>query len=118
VHDRTVAEDYYAAMDIVEKRLEVIPPEKEEHAESQVNDDERTHLLDLAKRLTEPELSVTTRLALVDRMGQVLNHGTTLECTGSAGNGQSPLPNKTLERAWFRHPEPYLIAQLWSPWLC
>lgn len=39
-------------------------------------------------------------------------------CTGSAGNGESPLPNKTLERAWFRYSEPCLLGHLWSPWLC
>jgi hypothetical protein len=56
VHDRTVAEDYYAAMDVVEKRLEVIPPEKEQNPKRQVNNDERTHLLKLATQLAKPEL--------------------------------------------------------------
>ena len=74
VHDRAVAEDYYAAMEVVEKRLEVVPLETEENADPPVNDDERAHLLDLATRLAEPELSVRTRLELVDRMCQVLNH--------------------------------------------
>jgi hypothetical protein len=31
VHNRTVAEDYYAAMDVVERRLEVTPPEKDQN---------------------------------------------------------------------------------------
>ena len=39
-------------------------------------------------------------------------------CTGSAGNGELPLPNETLEQAWFRHPGPCLLAQLWGPWPC
>ena len=32
------------------------------------------------------------------------------KCIGSAGNGALPLPNKTLERAWFRHPDPSWTA--------
>ena len=76
VHDRTVAEDYYAAMDVVEKRLEVVSPEKDEDAEPQVNDDERMHLLGLATQLAEPNLNVGTRLDLVGKMCQVLNQST------------------------------------------
>ena len=74
VHDRTVAEDYYAAMDVVEKRLEFALPETGDYADPQVNDDERAHLLELATQLAEPELDVELRLDLVDRMCQVLNH--------------------------------------------
>jgi site-specific recombinase XerD len=74
VHDHTVAEDYYAAMEVVERRLEVALPGKEDHAAPPVNDDERAHLLDLATQLAEPELSVDTRMALVDRICRVLNH--------------------------------------------
>jgi hypothetical protein len=69
-----MAEDYYAAMEVVEKRLEVIPQEKEDHADPQVNDDERAHLLELATQLAEPNLSIGTRLDLVDQMCQVLTH--------------------------------------------
>jgi hypothetical protein len=76
VHDRTVAEDYYAAMEVVEKRLEVAPPEREDKADPPVNDDERSHPLELATQLAEPELGIETRLDLVDRMCQMLNHKT------------------------------------------
>ena len=41
-----------------------------------------------------------------------------LGCTGSAGNGESPLPNKTLERAWFSHLEHDSTALPGSPWSC
>jgi hypothetical protein len=58
VHDRTVAEDYYTAMEVVEKRLEVSPPEMEDDADPPVNDNERAHLLELATQLAEPELGV------------------------------------------------------------
>jgi site-specific recombinase XerD len=74
VHDRTVAEDYYAAMEVVEKRLEVASPEMEDNAEAPVNDHERAHLLALATQLAEPDLSVQRRQDLVDRMCHVLNH--------------------------------------------
>ena len=76
VHDRTVAEDYYAAMDVVEKRLEVALPETGDYADPQVNDDERAHLLELATQLAEPELCLEVRLDLVDQMCQMLNHRT------------------------------------------
>jgi hypothetical protein len=74
-----VAEDYYAAMDVVEKRLDVAPPEREGHTDPPINDDERAHLLDLAIQLAEPDLSVGTRLDLVDRMCQVLDHKTPMK---------------------------------------
>jgi hypothetical protein len=74
VHDRTVAEGYYAAMEVVEQRLEAIPPEKEQDADPPVNDYDRAHLLELATRLAEPELDVETRLDLVEHMCEVLNH--------------------------------------------
>jgi site-specific recombinase XerD len=79
VHNRTVAEDYYAAMEVVEKRLEVIPQEKEKNADPPVNDSERAHLLELAAQLAEPELGVEVRLDLVGRICEVLNHKTPLK---------------------------------------
>ena len=74
VHDRTVAEDYYAAMEVVEKRLQVAPPEMEDDAKPRVNDNERAQLLELATQLAEPELGVEVRLDLVEQMCEVLNH--------------------------------------------
>jgi hypothetical protein len=76
VHDRTVAEDYYAAMEVVEKRLEVAPPEMEDSADPPVNYNERAHLLELATQLAEPELGVQARLEPANRMCRVLNHRT------------------------------------------
>jgi len=69
VHDQTVAEDYYAAMDRVEQRLQLAPPaEVDESNDSQpLNDGEREQLLDLAAQLAEPNLSPE------ERMRQVLN---------------------------------------------
>jgi integrase len=48
VHDRTVAEDYYAAMEVVEKRLELTPLEVEDVTQPPVNDNDRAQLLGLA----------------------------------------------------------------------
>ena len=76
VHNRTVAEDYYAAMDVVEKRLEVAPSEEERDDEPELNDDDRAELLELASQLAEPDLSIEMRQDLVDQMRDVLNHET------------------------------------------
>ena len=78
VHDRTVAEDYHAAMEQVEKRMEITPPMKDGAGPS-VNKSERDQLLELAAQLATRNLSMETRLGLVDRMRQVLNHGTPME---------------------------------------
>jgi hypothetical protein len=74
VHDRTVAEDYYAAMERIEQRLDIGPPPVTDHAKTPVGDGERAQLLELATRLAEPELGVESRLDLVDRLFQTLNH--------------------------------------------
>ena len=71
VHDQTVANDYYAAMSVVEKRLEL--------AGQQVGDakplieNQRCQLLSLANRLAEPELSVELRLDIAAQMVGVLS---------------------------------------------
>jgi hypothetical protein len=75
VHDRTVAEDYYAAMEQVEKRMDMAQ-QAEDPVGPTVNESERAQLLALATRLAEPELGVGSRLDLVDQMCQVLNHRT------------------------------------------
>jgi hypothetical protein len=75
VHDRTVAEDYYAAMEQVEKRMDMAR-QAEDSVGPTVNESERAQLLALATRLAEPELGVGSRLDLVDQMCQVLNHRT------------------------------------------
>ena len=74
VHDRTVAEDYYAAMERIEQRLDVGTPPEQDHAETPVNGRERAQLLELAARLAKPELGVESRLNLVEQVRQVLNH--------------------------------------------
>jgi hypothetical protein len=108
-HDRTVAEDYYAAMEVVEKGLEAIPPEKEDDADPPVNDDERAQLLELAMRLAEPELDVETRLDLVEQMCEVLNHRTPKD-------EEQPTENENGRRP--RAPAGYLLgASPAFPWV-
>jgi integrase/recombinase XerC len=77
VHDQTVAEDYYAAMDRVEQRLQITPPatEADDSRDGEALDDrEREQLLDLTDQLADPDLNPEDRIELVERMRQVLNH--------------------------------------------
>ena len=70
VHDQTVADDYYAAMQKVEKQLDLsgIP----ENAETPLAENEREQLLELTKELAKPVLSAKTRLKIVAQMRQLL----------------------------------------------
>ena len=75
VHDRTVADDYYAAMDRIEQRLDVgLPPQTGPAGESLAGD-EREQLLNLVAQLAERDLSARTRLELVEQMRSILNYG-------------------------------------------
>jgi integrase/recombinase XerC len=74
VHDRTVADDYYAAMDRIEQRLYVGPPPQTAPAGVSLTGNEREQLLGLAVQLAEPNLPVGTRFELVDRMCLLLKH--------------------------------------------
>lgn len=71
VHDRTAAEDYYAAMEQIEKRLDLAP--EADNTSELVSTDERTYLLVLVAQLAEPQLSLDVRLSLVEQMRCVLN---------------------------------------------
>ena len=72
VHDRTVAEDYYAAMAQVENRLAA--GEADPH-------DEHSHLLALLDRLAEPRLELEERLWLVAQVRRVVE-GQAMEPAG------------------------------------
>jgi hypothetical protein len=48
LYDRTLAEDYYAAMEVVENRLEAEPPKVGDDAHLQRNNDEHAQLPELA----------------------------------------------------------------------
>ncbi len=74
VHNRTVADDYYAAMAQIEKSLD--PAALDQRVESgQVSAvNERALLLELVSRLAEPQLGLDARLDLVEQMRRVLRH--------------------------------------------
>jgi site-specific recombinase XerD len=71
VHDRTVAEDYYAAMAHIEQRLDLST--ETDAANEWVNACfARAQLRELANRLAEPQLELAARLDLVEQMRRVL----------------------------------------------
>jgi integrase len=76
VHDHKVAEDYYAAMEQVEKRLDLVG---NENVKVPINADERDQLLTLVEQLSDPGLKKQARLELVAQMRWLLNRGTVIE---------------------------------------
>jgi hypothetical protein len=72
VYDRTVADDYYAAMAKIEGSLATPGTDAAPVDDHVIPDDERAYLLDLTNRLAEPQLSVQHRLELVESMRGVL----------------------------------------------
>lgn len=71
VHDRTVAEDYYAAMTHIEKRLDLST--ETDAASEWVNACfARVQLRELVNRLAEPQLDLEARMDLVEQMRRVL----------------------------------------------
>jgi site-specific recombinase XerD len=77
VHNRTVADDYYAAMAKIEEQLdpstEQDPVARKGNTGAPMSIGERARLLALLDRLVEPQLDLETRLALVAQMRGVLN---------------------------------------------
>ena len=67
-HDQTVADDYFAAMQRVEQRLEIAPPEPSEL----VKEPEHAQLLGLVEQLAQPELCFPARLEIVAQLRQAL----------------------------------------------
>ena len=78
VHDETVASDYYAAMQRIEKSLEI--PAKIEDVKEPTHEEilPRIQLLTMIEQLAVPQLCLETRLDLVTQMRHLLN-GQTLE---------------------------------------
>jgi len=70
VHDQTVADDYYTAMQQVEKRLNLLGTQEDKSAP--INENERTQLLVLTTQLEQPELNLEARLEIVTQMRAVL----------------------------------------------
>jgi hypothetical protein len=68
-HDQTVAEDYFAAMERVEQRLEIVPVE-ENIEDVKVQEPEK--LFHLIERLEAPELCFEERLDIVNRLRKMM----------------------------------------------
>jgi hypothetical protein len=70
-HDQTVAEDYFAAMERVEQRLEIVQPKQEEPVAETTPPPEYVQVLALAEELSLPELSLDGRLAIAQRLREL-----------------------------------------------
>lgn len=78
-HDQSVAEDYFAAMQRVEERLEIVPPKQEEPVtettpkrfDTLSATPEYEQVLVLAEELSRPELSLDERLAIAQRLREL-----------------------------------------------
>jgi integrase/recombinase XerD len=70
-HDQTVEQDYFAAMNRVEQRMEL--SNEHEKVSQWLPMNERVQLLAIAEKLAEPELSQASRLELVGQIYDVLN---------------------------------------------
>ena len=71
MHDQTVADDYYQAMERVEKRLELLGAQEE--TGDPVGETEGDQLLAFASQLVQPALSVGTHLEIAAWMHTLLN---------------------------------------------
>jgi site-specific recombinase XerD len=73
VHEHTVAADYYAAMAQIEKSLNASPGASQAPLTGEsATTDERNQLLVLLDRLAQPQISVETRLDLVEKMRHIV----------------------------------------------
>lgn len=77
VHNHTVAEDYFSAMERIEKRLGLLTDP--EPAGKPLENGERNQLLALAEQLAEPELPHSDRLELVSQMRWLLEPQSVIE---------------------------------------
>jgi site-specific recombinase XerD len=93
VHDRTVAEDYYAAMAQIEKRLDLtVGMDVIDDTGDPIDADERAQLLELVGQLATPQLGPDVRLDLVAQMRRVLRRETPVQVESPAGgNGKGAL---------------------------
>jgi site-specific recombinase XerD len=72
IHDRTVAEDYYAAMARIEQDLNLIGPSPT-NGRGRISPEERSCLLALISRLVEPHLDQAIYLNLVEQISRLLS---------------------------------------------
>ncbi len=69
-HDQTVAEDYFAAMQRVEQRLQIGEEKKVEVVKVQ----EQMQLFQLIEQLEMPELCVKDRLGIASQLREVFSN--------------------------------------------
>jgi len=98
-HDQTVADDYFAAMYSVEKRLRLLD-EPEEKGEP-FSEDKRGQILALSEKLAEPEVSAEARLAIAAQIRLVLLGGVKSISVEVRRMGQ-------LESGLLEHPPPLI----------
>lgn len=74
VHDQTVADDYYTAMQHVEQRLDLLgqPETTPEPPQEPPGENLCIHLLALTEQLASPDLNAETRLEIVMHMRSIL----------------------------------------------
>ena len=70
-HDQTVAEDYFAAMERVEQRLDIVSEPKQETEYEVVKVQEPTKVLQLIERLELPELCFEERLDITFQLREL-----------------------------------------------
>jgi hypothetical protein len=71
VHDHTVADDYYMAMERVEQRLELLGGQ--EKLGPKIDENERGQLLIFAAQSSQPELTLESRLEIAMHMNWLLS---------------------------------------------
>jgi hypothetical protein len=71
-HDQTVAEDYFAAMERVEQRLEIVPAEQKDIEVVKVQ--EPAKCFQLIQKLELPELCFQERLSIASQVREVLDN--------------------------------------------
>jgi hypothetical protein len=67
-----VAEDYFAAMQRVEERLDISPEAKQDTEYEVVNVQEQTKILQLIKQLETPDLCLQVRLGIASQLREAL----------------------------------------------
>jgi integrase len=72
-HDQTVADDYFAAMQRVEQRLDIVPEPEQETSDEIVNVLPTAQLMVWVERLALPELCQQERLEIADSLKQALS---------------------------------------------
>ena len=70
-HDQTVVEDYFAAMQRVEQRLEIVPEPKQEIEDEVVKVPEPTKLVQLIEQLEIQELCYEERLDIASQLREL-----------------------------------------------